>query len=71
MLIEYFNCFCFEKNTIQLSKFSLQKRINTLKKEWWYWDDIMQATLINGISTEDNDTEEILQLLTTNPSELI
>lgn len=75
------------KQTIKLSKFSLRKRINVLKNEWWYWDDIMQATLINGISTEDdtdtednpsaltkqqeNDTEEILQLLTTNPSELV
>lgn len=75
------------KQTIKLSKFSLRKRINVLKNEWWYWDDIMQATLINGISTEDdtdtednpsaltkqqeNDTEEILQLLATNPSELV
>lgn len=74
------------KQTIKLSKFSLRKRINVLKNEWWYWDDIMQATLINSISTEDtdteddpptltkqqeNDTEEILQLLTTNPSELV
>jgi hypothetical protein len=74
------------KQTIKLSKFSLRKRINVLKNEWWYWDDIMQATLINEISTEEseieddpstlikdqeNDTEEILQLLSTSPNELV
>ncbi len=74
------------KQTVNLSKFSLRKRINVLKNEWWYWDDIMQATLINEISTEEseieddpstlikdqeNDTEEILQLLSTSPNELV
>jgi hypothetical protein len=74
------------KQTVKLSKFSLRKRINVLKNEWWYWDDIMQATLINEISTEEseieddpstlikdqeNDTEEILQLLSTSPNELV
>jgi hypothetical protein len=74
------------KQTVKLSKFSLRKRINVLKNEWWYWDDIMQATLINEISTEEseieddqstriqdqeNDTEEILQLLSTKSNELV
>ena len=74
------------KQTIKLSKFSLRKRINVLKNEWWYWDDIMQATLINGIPAEEsdaeedranliqdqeNDTEEILQLLSTSSNELV
>jgi hypothetical protein len=74
------------KQTVKLSKFSLRKRINVLKNEWWYWDDIVQAALINGISTEEsdieddqstniqdqeNDTEEILQLLSTSSNELV
>lgn len=46
------------KQTNKLAKFSLRKRINVLKTEWWYWDDIMQATLINGISTEENDDDD-------------
>lgn len=74
------------KQTVKLSKFSLRKRIDVLKNEWWYWDDIMQAALINEISTEEtesladpspltkdqeNDTEEILQLLSTDSNELV
>ena len=74
------------KQTNKLARFSLRKRIDVLKTEWWYWDDLMQATLINSISTEEtdneddpptltkqqeNDTEEILQLLTTNSNELV
>ena len=75
------------KQTIKLAKFSLRKRINVLKNEWWYWDDIMQAELINGIPTEEsefeedhqstrlkdqqNDTEDILQLLSTKSTEVV
>lgn len=74
------------KQTVKLSKFSLRKRINVLKNEWWYWDDIIQSQSITELSTDEteieedqpklnkdqeNDTEEILQLLSTNPTELV
>ncbi|CAF2332512.1 unnamed protein product [Rotaria sp. Silwood2] len=75
------------KQTVKLSKVSLQKRITILKNEWWYWDDINQPESISEVSTkeidieedehepiliddQENDTEEILQLLNTNPDEL-
>ncbi|CAF0783954.1 unnamed protein product [Rotaria sp. Silwood1] len=73
------------KQTIKLSKLSLRKRITILKNEWWYWDDINQPELISEVPTketnieedksilikdQENDTEEILQLFSTNPDEL-
>ncbi len=74
------------KQTVKLSKFSLRKRINVLKNEWWYWDDTIQSQSITEISKDEtkieedepklnkdreNDTEEILQLFGTNPTELV
>ncbi|CAF3346466.1 unnamed protein product [Rotaria sp. Silwood1] len=73
------------KQTVKLSKLSLRKRITILKNEWWYWDDINQPELISEVPTketnieedksilikdQENDTEEILQLFSTNPDEL-
>jgi hypothetical protein len=74
------------KQTVNLSKFSLRKRITVLKNEWWYWDDIIQSQTITDISTDENeakqdqpeltkdqenDAEEILQLLNTNSTDLV
>lgn len=74
------------KQTVNLSKFSLRKRINVLKNEWWYWDDIIQSQTITNISTdeieikkdqteltkdEENYAEEVLQLFSTNSSDLV
>ncbi|CAF3563368.1 unnamed protein product [Rotaria socialis] len=73
------------QQTVKLSQFSLQKRIIVLKNEWWYWDEINQSQSINeaptretiineDISTllraQENDTEDILELFSTNPEEL-
>jgi hypothetical protein len=72
------------KQTAKLYKYSLRKRVTVLKNEWWYWDDLMQSESTNEISPEgtinkknqptltkdlENDTEEILQLFSTNPDE--
>jgi len=74
------------KQTVKLSKFSLRKRITVLKREWWYWDDLIQSESINEIFTDEtiteddvptltkdqeNDTEEILQLFSTNQDEMV
>jgi hypothetical protein len=74
------------KQTTKLAKFSLRKRINILKNEWWYWNDITQSQSLTETSTDEieiledqpkllkhqeNDTEEILQLFSTNTPELV
>jgi hypothetical protein len=74
------------KQTVKLSKFSLRKRITVLKREWWYWDDLIQSESITEIFSDEtiikddvptltkdqeNDTEEILQLFTTNQDEMV
>ncbi len=74
------------KQTVKLSKFSLRKRITVLKREWWYWDDLIQSESINELFTDEttieddvptltkdqeNDTEEILQLFSTNQDEMV
>ncbi|UJR34052.1 hypothetical protein I4U23_021463 [Adineta vaga] len=73
------------KQAEKLAKFSLRKRINILKTEWWYWNELVQSegntessieeTSIDQqtsivIQNQESDNEEILQLFNSTSDDL-
>lgn len=74
------------QQTVKLSKFSLKKRVRVLKNEWWYWHELNQSESMDEITHEETiiekdnstlikahktNTEEILELFSTIPDELV
>jgi hypothetical protein len=56
------------KQTVQLSNFSLRKRVTLLKNEWWYWNndnDVIQLDS-NDDSSSLADEQQVVRHVSTN-----